>query len=94
VEVRTEAPSQVRLKALYPNPARERAAVQFAVPQAQDVSLKLYDTLGRHVRTVLAGEKQGRHEMRIDTSELSSGIYFLRFSTEGTVKTKRLTVIQ
>jgi pullulanase/glycogen debranching enzyme len=94
VEVRTEAPSQVRLKALYPNPARERATVQFAVPQAQDVSLKLYDTLGRHVRTVLAGEKQGRHEMRIDTSELSSGIYFLRFSTEGTVKTKRLTVIQ
>jgi hypothetical protein len=94
VEVRTEAPSQVRLKALYPNPARERATVQFAVPQAQDVSLKLYDTLGRHVRTVLAGEKRGRHEMTVDVSDLSSGIYFLRFSTEGTVKTKRLTVIQ
>ena len=67
---------QFRLKKTFPNPARSQAAVRFAVPEQQDVSLRLYDVLGRQVRTVQQGEVQGRQELRVDVSGLPSGTYF------------------
>ncbi|PSR00030.1 MAG: hypothetical protein BRD51_01005, partial [Bacteroidetes bacterium SW_11_64_17] len=43
---------QLRLQKPFPNPARGRATVRFAVPERQNVSLELYDVLGRTVQTV------------------------------------------
>ena len=74
---------QLRLKKTFPNPARSQATVRFAVPEQQDVSLRLYDVPGRQVRTVQQGDVQGRQELRVDVSGLPSGTYFLRLTTDG-----------
>lgn len=74
---------QFRLKKTFPNPARSQAAVRFAVPEQQDVSLRLYDVLGRQVRTVQQGDVQRRQELQVDVSGLPSGTYFLRLTTDG-----------
>jgi hypothetical protein len=48
------------------------------------VSLKVYDLLGREVATLLEGEEldEGFHEVEFDATGLSSGVYFCRFHTQ------------
>jgi len=86
--------TEAELLGTYPNPASRRATIRYALPERQEVRVRLYDVLGRRVRTVVAGEKEGRHKQRLDVSGLSSGVYFLRLRAAGTVKTQRLTVVQ
>jgi surface protein len=86
--------SELELKQTFPNPARQQATVRFAVPERQDVSLKLYDTLGRQVRTLTQGNLEGRQEMQVDLSGLSSGTYFLRLRAAGRTETQRVTVLR
>ena len=90
------AVDRVRLLSTYPNPVRSRATVRLAIPDgsAQEVTLHLYDVLGRQVRMVRTGAEAGRHEITLDTSRLPSGMYFLRLTAGGTTKTKQLTVVQ
>lgn len=87
---------QTRLLGTYPNPARSRATVRFAIPDgsAQEVTLRLYDVLGRQVRTVRTGAEAGRHELTLDTNRLPNGTYFLRLTAGGTVRTQQVTVVR
>lgn len=84
----------VELLGIYPNPASQRAMVRYALPETQDVSVRLYDMLGRRVRTVADGEQEGRHKQRVDLNDLSSGVYFLRLRAGGQTRTEKLTVVQ
>ena len=88
---------QVQLLGTYPNPARGRTTVRFAIPEgnaASDVTLRLYDVLGRQVRKVRAGAEAGRHELQLDTGGLASGTYFLRLTAGGTTRTQQVMVVQ
>jgi hypothetical protein len=64
------------------------------VPERQEVTLRLYDVLGRQVETLVNGTQDSRQETQLDASGLSSGVYFLRLETEGRVQTQRVTVVQ
>jgi hypothetical protein len=85
---------EVELLGTYPNPARSQATVRFAVPERQNVTVQLYDMMGRRVRTVATGPQEGRTELPIGLSDLSSGIYFLQLTAEGTTRTRKLTVVR
>jgi len=86
--------TEVELLGTYPNPARSRATVRYALPEKQEATIHLYDVLGRRVRTVVSGPKEGRHGQTLDTSSLPSGVYFLRLETDGQVRTQKLTVVR
>jgi len=98
VTVARSGVSSLQLKEIYPNPAHRRVTVRFAVPDdagaEDDVRLRLYDVLGRVVRTAVAGSKPGRTETQLSVSDLSSGVYFLRLRADGRAKTRRLTVVR
>ena len=81
-----------KLYAPFPNPVDQRATVRFAVPERQEVTLCLYDVLGRRVATVAAGSREGRQEKQLDVSGLSSGVYFLRLKTQSETRLERLVV--
>jgi surface protein len=85
---------KVQLLGTAPNPARQRATVRYALPEEQDITVRLYDVLGRQVRTVVDGRQEGRHEQAVDVSELPSGVYVLRLEADGQVRTQKLTVVQ
>ena len=87
-------PATTKLLGTFPNPARSRATVRYAVEAPAEVDLALYDLLGRRVQTLVRQEQEGRHERRLDTSRLPSGTYFLRLQAGGTVKTQKLTVVR
>jgi hypothetical protein len=91
VNRRVEAPE---LLAPAPNPARQFVSIRYAVPDRQPVTLRVYDLLGRRVRTVVEQEQKGRHERRVDVSALPSGPYFVRLHTGGRTLTQRFTVVR
>ena len=86
--------TEVELLGTYPNPARQRATVRYALPEVQDVTVQLYDVMGRQVRTVTDGKQEGRQEQRLDVRGLPSGIYFLRLQAGNEMRTQKVTVVQ
>ena len=82
----------VALLGTFPNPASQQVTLRYALPRAQSVRIGLYDVLGREVRTVVQGRREGRQEVQIDVSDLSSGVYMLRLKAGETVQTERVTI--
>jgi predicted outer membrane repeat protein len=89
-------PAGLELLGTAPNPASRRATVRYAVPEGAggDVTLRLYDVLGRTVRMVTARAEAGRHTRTLDVSGLASGTYFLRLQAGGPAVTRKITVTQ
>ena len=73
----TTLPKTFALEQNYPNPFNPVTTIRYQIPQAEKVTLILYDILGRQVRE-LVNENQaaGFYTVRFDASGLSSGIYF------------------
>jgi hypothetical protein len=98
VRVARDGVSALELKETFPNPARSRVTVRFAIPEeagAQgDVRLRLYDVLGREVQSVRTSAEAGRHETQFSVTDLASGVYILRLQARETSKTRRLTVVK
>jgi hypothetical protein len=59
-----------------------------------DAQLHLYDVLGREVRAVRVPMKPGRHELRLNTERLASGLYLLRLTVGDETRTHKLTVVR
>ena len=81
----TPLPAQFRLGAAYPNPFNPGVVIPFTIgPPADQVSLKLYNTLGQEVRRLTLGElPAGFHQVSWDGLDqqgqaLSSGVYLYR----------------
>lgn len=85
------APQAFRLSPSYPNPAVEQTGLQFYLPRDGRVELKLYDTGGREIMTVLKGFfVAGWHTASVPRAGLSSGIYFATMRTGNQVETRKL----
>jgi hypothetical protein len=96
ITVARTAVETLELLATFPNPARSRTTVRFALPRGadRDATLQLYDLLGRRVRQVSLAGKAGRNEQHVSVSGLASGLYFLRLTAGGETRTQRLSVVR
>jgi hypothetical protein len=55
----------------------------------------LYDPLGTVVKEIASGDfEAGLHEVKLNASDLASGIYFYKLSAGSFVNTKKLVVIK
>ncbi len=92
---KTETPSDFDLSQNYPNPFNPTTKIQFSIPQAGNVSLKVYNTLGREVAT-LKNEKLsvGTHNVTFEAGNLSSGVYFYQLRYKGQVVTEKMLLIK
>ncbi len=79
----------------YPNPFSGETAVRFAVEQATDVNITVYDVMGRAVAVLVDGTVEaGQHEAVFNGSELASGVYVYRLEAGAEVQTGRLTLVK
>jgi hypothetical protein len=91
---RAARPSEVTLTA-YPNPVQEQGTLEYMLPEAGEVSLQVYDVLGRQVATLASGQEEaGAHTAELEASRLSSGVYIARLKAGGTTVTRKITVVR
>jgi hypothetical protein len=71
------------LYSAYPNPFNPTTVISFDLPSESHVSVDIYNVLGQKVTTLNDGSlPAGHHEMNWDASNVGSGVYFARVTTE------------
>lgn len=79
----------------YPNPFNPTTTINYQLPKAGRVSLKVYDVLGKEVATLVNDIKEsGRYEVRFDASNLASGVYIYTIRANDYVSSKKMILIK
>lgn len=88
-------PQNLQLGQNYPNPFNPSTTIDYSLPSNARVVLKLYDVLGREVKTVV-DERQsaGNHSVSLNASGLASGVYFYQLQAGNKVQAKKLMVVK
>ena len=85
----------------YPNPfqAQGQTTIEYSLPEQTEVSVKVYDVLGRRVRTLVSEETQrsGVHTLQWNARDkqgqaVASGVYFARLDAGQTRSIKMVVV--
>ncbi len=79
----------------YPNPFNATTTLSFSLPRAMRVGLSLYDITGREV--ISLGEREfaaGNHQISIDASQFSSGVYFAALQAGSETLTQKLLLLK
>ncbi|MDX9924345.1 MAG: sugar-binding protein [Ignavibacteriaceae bacterium] len=79
----------------YPNPFNPSTLISFNMKNQGNVSIKVFDILGREVTTLVNEFRNaGRFDVRFDASSLPSGIYFCRMVTNSFTKTIKMMMLK
>ncbi|MDD5360762.1 MAG: C25 family cysteine peptidase [Ignavibacteria bacterium] len=88
-------PNKYELAQNYPNPFNPVTKINFALPKQGLVIMKIYDVLGREIRTLVNEIKQaGNYSVDFNASEFASGVYFYRLESNDFVDVKRMILIK
>ncbi|MFW6347309.1 MAG: endo-1,4-beta-xylanase [Cyclonatronaceae bacterium] len=91
----SEAPSGFKLHNNYPNPFNPTTQISYDIGNTSDVSIRVYDILGRQVQTLVdTRQTPGTYTLSFDASGLSSGIYFYRIQAGSFSDVKQMTLIK
>jgi len=95
IEVDAGLPHTFELGQNYPNPFNPTTLISYQLPVASEVSLKVYDVLGREVATLVSGRQEaGRYSVSFNAASLSSGVYFYRLQAGNFVATKKMMLVK
>ncbi|MGA2623721.1 MAG: YCF48-related protein [Bacteroidota bacterium] len=100
---KSQLPKHYALFQNYPNPFNPSSTISYSLPQKSFVTLKLYDILGREMRTLVNAEQEpGNYSRIVDANDLPSGVYFYRLqvgnpsasSGHGFTDTKKMVLLK
>lgn len=81
--------------ASFPNPFNPLATIQYRLPEASRVELKVYNMLGQQVELLInAFQIGGLYEVQFNGTKLPSGNYFYRLEALGEVKTGKIILLK
>jgi hypothetical protein len=79
----------------YPNPFNPTTVISYQLPVNTFVTLKVYDELGRQVKTLIEERQNaGSHSVTFNADNLSSGVFFYTLTAESFVETRKLIFIK
>ncbi len=88
-------PASIALDQNYPNPFNPTTTISYQLSAVSNVTLKIFDVLGREVETLVSGRQTaGVHTVTFDAGNLSSGVYFYRLEAGAYHDTKKLLILK
>jgi hypothetical protein len=100
IPLSNEVPQRFELSQNYPNPFNPTTNINFAIAKQSDVTIKIYDLLGREVRT-LVNQKMMPGTYKVDWlsdnnegKSVSSGVYFYRITAGDFTDSKKMILIR
>ena len=96
-----QVPNNFKLEQNYPNPFNPSTKIQFAIPQIEKVSIKVYDIQGKLIKNIVNHElmNPGSYQVKWDGTDLvgakvASGIYFARMQAGSFMQTKKMMMLK
>jgi len=88
-------PEKYSLSQNYPNPFNPSTVIRYQLSVVSNVSLKIYDAMGREVQTLVNERLQaGTYETIFDGSMLNSGVYFYRLIAGSFSETRKMLLVK
>jgi hypothetical protein len=88
-------PAEFRLHSAFPNPFNPATSISYQLSADSYVSLKVYDTAGRLVTTLMDGWRgAGEHRAVFDGLRMSSGIYLVRLEAGGYSQVRKMAMLK
>ena len=82
-----------KLEQNYPNPFNQSTTINFTVPEKQFVTLKIYNSGGSEIVTLINQElSQGNHKVNLNRNHLSKGVYYYTLETNDFTETKNFVI--
>jgi hypothetical protein len=79
----------------YPNPFYKETTFEYVLSKSSIIEISLFDITGRKVKTYFSGlQSEGEHEIVVDGTNLSSGIYFFKLKDEHFTAVKKCLLIK
>ena len=79
----------------YPNPFNPVTTIEYSIPQKEFVTVKIYDVLGKEIKTLVNEEKiAGYYQIEFEAKGLSSGVYFYQLQAGSFTNTKKLILLR
>ncbi len=100
VEERLRAPERFSLEQNYPNPFNPTTTIAYTIPEANAVTITIYDSRGRMVHELVSGvQPAGRHNVTWDGTNrigepVPSGIYLYRMRAGEVSHTEQMTLLR
>jgi subtilisin-like proprotein convertase family protein len=96
VEATLEVPGTHALSAAYPNPFNPQTRFELAVQREQNVTVSVYDAIGRQVATLFQGSLPANESrtLTFEAANLPSGTYMIRAVGDNFQQTQRVTLLK
>ena len=90
-----ELPQKFELSQSYPNPFNASATIKYSLPEPANVTLDIFDVLGRHVAGLVSTYQQaGEYQVIWNAGEMSSGTYFYRLQAGDHSATNKMVLLK
>jgi hypothetical protein len=88
-------PKSYELYQNYPNPFNSSTIIKYSIPRQEQVTLKIYDQLGRLVTTLVNGKQNaGVHQVEFKTESIASGVYLYKLQAGDFVQSKKMVLLK
>lgn len=95
MQVVTEIPKEYSLAQNYPNPFNPTTKINYDLPKAGNVTMRVYDITGREVYTLVNQLQQaGSYSVTFNGANFASGIYFYKIQAGNFSQIKRMVLIK
>jgi len=95
VEELGSLPTKFELSQNYPNPFNPTTVINFSIPKAGNVTLKVYNSIGQEVATLINGYKTAQnYKVTFDASNLASGIYSYSLKNDNFDLSKKMLLLK